>query len=98
MELKGLYYKLVMSQEDKEEITSNTEAFLQEEKEIQVQISATSLPIHEGGDDHNETSIRTRLISEASLEETIKPEWDKVEVIYYIIETLIFYYKSSIFR
>jgi ABC-type multidrug transport system fused ATPase/permease subunit len=38
MEREGLYYKLVMSQEDKEELDLNPESFLAEERELENQV------------------------------------------------------------
>ncbi|XP_035709895.1 ATP-dependent translocase ABCB1 isoform X2 [Folsomia candida] len=74
MEQKGLYYNLVMSQEDKEDLTLDADEFLQEENEtgdsIFNDLSRGSV------NPHSRPTSRARLISEGSLDETLKVDHD----------------------
>jgi hypothetical protein len=72
MSLQGLYYDLVMSQEDKADLVLDTNSFLEEEKEMGNTLNNdVDLSVEK-----TRSSSRARLISEGSLDDTIKHDQD----------------------
>lgn len=84
MNMKGLYYRLVMSQEDNEDLLVSPDELLEEE----MMTSSYSSLLQDNVDSVQDGSLphsRVRLISESSLQETKGFQGEQQVIRYFVI-------------